>query len=95
MRGIKMIVYAVKLKNMGLDENGFTKYIWIIESQKKILESMRNNPEQRYNFVEIDDIVFSPMDIAYIEKKEMKDYELPKYVKERYLKDNNMPLLEH
>lgn len=84
-----MEVYAIKLKNMGQDANGMTKFIWATESQKKILERMRNNPDERYKFVEIGNFTFSPMDIAYMEKKKGESYDFPTYVVDRYKLDND------
>lgn len=84
-----MEVYAIKLKNMGQDANGLVKFIWATDSQKKILERMRNNPDERYKFVEIGNYTFSPMDIAYIEKKKGEEYDFPKYVVDRYKLDNS------
>ncbi len=78
-----MKVYAIKLKYMGNDENGFVKYIWATEEQKQIIETMRNNIDQRHNFVEIGGISFAPIDVAYIELKNKSKYDLPKYVVER------------
>lgn len=82
-------VYAVKLKNMGKDSFGNDKVIWVVKSQKEIIEKMRNNPETRYNFIEVGDITFSPMDVAWIEKRVESGNYLPKYVKIRYIDDNN------
>ena len=87
-----MKVYAIKLKNMGNDEYGFTKYIWASKEQKEILEMMRNDVDKRYNFVEIGGVSFSPMDIAYIEEKEKIEYDLPKYVVERIKSDEKKKL---
>ena len=84
-----MEVYAIKLKNMGQDTNGLTKFIWATESQKKILERLRNDSDKRYNFVEIGGFTFSPMDIAYIEKRKGEYYEFPSYVVERWKLDSN------
>lgn len=87
-----MKVYAIKLKNMGNDEHGFTRFIWASEEQKKILEMMRNDVDKRYNFVEIGGVSFSPMDISYIEEKNKVEYDLPKYVVERVKLDENKKL---
>lgn len=84
-----MEVYAIKLKNMGTDSNGNPKLVWATESQKKILERMRNDSEKRYNFVEIGNFTFSPMDIAYIEKRKGEYYDFPSYVVERYKLDSS------
>lgn len=88
-----MKIYAIKLKYMGNDINGFKKYIYATEGQKRIIEIMRNNADKRYNFVEIGGVSFSPMDVAYIEVQNKESYELPKYVIER-LKIDEMKKLD-
>ena len=99
-----MILYAITLKNMSRDANGLPNYVWATESQIQTLGKMRNNVEKRYEFVQIGNFIFSPMDISHIEKKDTEYYGgyIPKYAKNRYLLDqnqnktgnlnNNMPL---
>lgn len=86
-----MILYAILLKNRLKDENGLPNYIWATKTQVDIITEMRNNPDKRYNFVKINSHIFSPMDVAYIEEKDVEKSGLPvpKYAVERYLQENN------
>ena len=85
-----MIVYAITLKNRGKDENGLTNYVWASKNQIDILVKMRNNPDERYNFVKINTHISSPMDIAYIDEKDSDKcgLPLPAYITERVLYEN-------
>lgn len=83
-----MILYAILLKNRKNDSNGLPNYIWATKSQVDVIIQMRNNPEKRNNFVKINKVIFSPSDIAYIEEKNANNgLPIPKYVLERYEKE--------
>lgn len=84
-----MILYAITLKNLGRDSNGLPNYIWATKSQVDKIGELRNNPQRRYDFIEIGDFIFSPMDISHIEKKNTEHIgiPMPKYVIERYEAD--------
>lgn len=89
-----MILYAITLKNNSKDINGLPNYIWATETQVKKIGELRNNPQMRYDFIEIGNYIFSPMDISHIEKKNTENYGLPipKYAKDRYLEDERVKL---
>lgn len=86
-----MIVYAITLKNHLKDENNLPKYIWASKNQVDIIIKMRNDPDQRYNFVKINTHIFSPMDVAYIDEKDSDKcgLPLPAYITERVLDESN------
>jgi hypothetical protein len=85
LKGGKMLVYAITLKNMGRDGNGLPRYVWATETQVKRLVALRNNPEKRSGFIKIGKFIFSPMDISHIEEKDTDNYggPIPKYVKDK------------
>lgn len=89
-----MILYAITLKNMGRDANGLPNYIWATESQVETIAKMRNNPETRYNLIEIGNFIFSTMDVSHIEKKDTSFYggPIPSYAKLRYKEDETKKL---
>ena len=86
-----MILYAITLKNMEHDANGLKNYVWATKSQVDKIGELRNNPQHRYDFIEIGNYIFSPMDISHIEKKntEYTGIPIPKYARDRYLEDEN------
>ena len=85
-----MILYAIKLKYLGQDSNGLQKFIWATKGQLDKISRMRNDEELRTKFVRIGNYIFSPMDIAYIEEKDVDNYggPIPAYAKQRYLEEN-------
>ena len=89
-----MILYAITLKNLNKDTNGLLNYIWATENQVKKIGELRNNPQMRYNFIEIGNFIFSPMDISHIEKKNTDSCGLPipTYARKRYLEDEKNKL---
>jgi hypothetical protein len=89
-----MILYAITLKNASKDANGLINHIWATESQIKTIGELRNNPQTRFNFIEISDFIFSPMDISHIEKKNTDNIgvPIPKYAIDRYKQDKNTQL---
>lgn len=84
-----MKINIAKIKGLGKDEYGYDKVIYLTKSQVEVLGKMRNDPEQRYRFVRVGSLMFSPMDIMFIEEVERGLYELPKYTMERLEKEKD------
>lgn len=82
-----MKINVARIKGWGKDENGMDKVIYLTEKQVEVLGQMRNDVEKRYCFVKVGKMMFSPMDIMFIEEKEKELYELPHYVTERIDKE--------
>lgn len=80
---------VIHLKNATRDMNGLENVIYATDTQIATLVEMRNNPEKRANFVKIGGVLFSPMDIAFIEARVREYYELPQYFLERHKKEQN------
>ena len=76
--------FAIRLKNMPKDANGYEIVIWATETQVQKLVAMRNDAEKRKKMVKIDRFYFSPQDIFLIEERHKETYDLPKYFLERY-----------
>ena len=78
-----MKINVARIKGWGKDENGLDKVIYLTEKQVDILGQMRNDSEKRWCFVKVGEMMFSPMDVMYIEEKEKELHDLPRYVKKR------------
>ena len=89
-----MILYAITLKNIEHDANGLKNYVWATKSQVEKIGKLRNNPQHRYDFIEIGNYIFSAMDISHIEKKDTKHYggPIPKYAIDRYKEEESKKL---
>ncbi len=94
-----MEVNLIILKNTSRDNNGLPNYLFVTDRQVDYICKLRNDKDKRQNFIKLGNYIFSPIDIAYIEKK--KDYggAVPKYYieqckKEEALPNNNTNLLK-
>lgn len=84
-----MEAYAVHIKGLGKDENGFQKVIWLTESQADVVTEMRNDVEKRHRMVEVGNYRFSPIDVMFMEKQKRDHYDLPKYFLDRKRKEQD------
>ena len=74
-----MKINIARIKGWGPDQNGLNKVIYLTEAQVDTLGQMRNDSDKRYCFVKVGRMMFSPMDVMYIEEVDKEPYELPKY----------------
>lgn len=78
-----MKINIARIKGWGVDANGVQRVIYLTEAQVDTLGIMRNDPDKRYCFVKVGNLMFSPMDVMYIEEVEKEAYELPPYALKR------------
>lgn len=78
-----MKINVARIKGWGKDKNGLDKVLYLTDKQVDIIGKMRNDPEKRHCFVKVGGLMFSPIDVMYIEEKDKEMYDLPRYVLDR------------
>lgn len=81
--------FICHVKGFGKDQNGMEKVLWLTKSQVDKVVSMRNDLEKASKLVGVGSLIFSPKDIAYIEKCKREWADAPKYFKERRIEEIN------
>ena len=83
-------VYICHIKGLGHDSYGLEKVLWLTRSQVDKIVALRNDVEKSSKLVGVGSLIFSPKDVAYIEKCRKEPIDAPKYFRERVREEQKM-----